>query len=120
MILGTLLQVDPRQRPTIKTLVETLEVLAVGNDVKLNEPLTFLFNPNETMNSSPSPAPPPPPPSAAAVGGGMGSFLPSSIKGLNNSSKSWMKNLIDTSSKVINESVQQVKQFVSFLFVSFL
>lgn len=91
--------------------MENIEDLAIGNDIGLNEPLTFLFNPNESMNSSPAP-----PPSsvgaaaAAAGGGGMTSFLPSSIKGLNNTSKSWMKNFIDTSSKVLNEGVQQVKQ----------
>jgi len=41
---------------------------------------------------------------------GVSSYLPSSIKGLNTSGKSWMKNILDTSSKVINEGVQQVKQ----------
>jgi len=115
-LIRTLLQVDPRQRPTIKTLVENIEDLAIGNDIGLNEPLTFLFNPNESMNSSP---PPPPPSSVGAAaaggggGGGMSSFLPSSIKGLNNTSKSWMKNFIDTSSKVLNEGVQQVKQTIA-------
>ena len=41
---------------------------------------------------------------------GVSSYLPSSIKGLNTSGKSWMKSIIDTSSKVITEGVQQVKQ----------
>lgn len=56
---------------------------------------------------------------ASAAGGtqqstnsGVAGFIPSSLKGLNASSKSWMKTIIDSSSKVINESVQQVKQFV--------
>ena len=48
--LGTLLQIDPRQRPTIHTLVENIEDIAIGNDVGLNEPLMFLFNTNETMS----------------------------------------------------------------------
>jgi len=46
------LQIDPRQRPTIHTLVENIEDLAIGNDVGLNEPLLFLFNNNETFNSN--------------------------------------------------------------------
>jgi hypothetical protein len=45
------------------------------------------------------------PPSSA----GVSSYIPSSLKGLNTSGKSWMKSIIDTSSKVINEGVQQVK-----------
>jgi len=49
-LIRTLLQIDPRQRPTIKTLVENIEDLAIGNDVGLNEPLLFLFNTNETVN----------------------------------------------------------------------
>jgi hypothetical protein len=49
-----LLQIDPRQRPTIKSLVESIEDLAIGNDVGLNEPLLFLFNPNETNTSTSS------------------------------------------------------------------
>ena len=48
----TLLQIDPRQRLTIKTLVENIEDLAIGNDIGLNEPLLFLFNNNETFNST--------------------------------------------------------------------
>lgn len=56
-LLGILLQIDPRQRPTIKKLVENLEDIAIGNDVGLNEPLLFLFNNNEnlsTINPNPS------------------------------------------------------------------
>jgi hypothetical protein len=52
MCLGILLQIDPRQRPTIQTLVENIEDLAIGNDVGLNEPLLFLFNNNESMTST--------------------------------------------------------------------
>ncbi|CAF0853451.1 unnamed protein product [Adineta steineri] len=129
-LIRTLLQIDPRQRPTIHTLVENIEDLAIGNDVGLNEPLLFLFNPNETFSStSPSnpaaaaAAPggggntPTIPPRAAPAGGssssfsaGVSSYIPSSIKGINTSGKSWMKNILDTSSKVITEGVQQVKQ----------
>ncbi len=56
------------------------------------------------------------PPRAPVIGNNpsasssVSSYLPSSIKGLNTSGKSWMKSIIDTSSKVINEGVQQVKQ----------
>ncbi|CAF0957547.1 unnamed protein product [Rotaria sordida] len=125
-LIHTLLKVDPRQRPTIHTLVENIEDLAIGNDIGLNEPLTFLFNTNETINSTnpttaAAAAAPVGNPSAASarvpVGGnhpssnaGVSSYIPSSIKGLNTSGKSWMKSIIDTSSKVINEGVQQVKQ----------
>ncbi len=135
-LIRTLLQIDPRQRPTIKTLVENIEDLAIGNDVGLNEPLLFLFNNNENMTSTNATAPdanPPPgktifiylikrilifclvPPRAPVAGNnpsasaGVSSYIPSSLKGLNTSGKSWMKSIIDTSSKVINEGVQQVK-----------
>jgi hypothetical protein len=50
--LGTLLLIDPRQRPTIHQLVENIEDLAIGNDIGLNEPLLFLFNTNETVPST--------------------------------------------------------------------
>ncbi|CAF4713079.1 unnamed protein product [Rotaria sp. Silwood1] len=121
-LINTLLQVDPRKRPTIHTLVENIEDLAIGNDIGLNEPLTFLFNTNETTSSTnPTTSAPAGNPSAvsarAPVAGnnpssnaGVSSYIPSSIKGLNTSGKSWMKSIIDTSSKVINEGVQQVKQ----------
>lgn len=95
--------------------MENIEDLAIGNDVGLNEPLLFLFNANENM-SSPNAAPAaaaggnPLASSARAPGAGMSSYLPTSIKGLNTSSKTWMKNILDTSTKVINEGVQQVKQ----------
>ncbi len=137
MCLGILLQIDPRQRPTIQTLVENIEDLAIGNDVGLNEPLLFLFNNNESMTSTNTTASvaaggnppagekkyswikeflfflvPPRAPIAAnnpSTNAGVSSYLPSSLKGLNTSGKSWMKSIIDTSSKVINEGVQQVK-----------
>ncbi|CAF1107828.1 unnamed protein product [Adineta ricciae] len=123
-LIRTLLQIDPRQRPTIHTLVENIEDIAIGNDVGLNEPLMFLFNSNEimsptnTMTSSSAVANPssinaPRPPTTAgssSFGAGVSSYLPSSIKGLNTSGKTWMKNILDTSTKVINEGVQQVKQ----------
>ncbi|CAF4325054.1 unnamed protein product, partial [Adineta steineri] len=66
-LIRTLLQIDPRQRPTIHTLVENIEDLAIGNDVGLNEPLLFLFNPNETFSST---SPSNPAAAAAAPGGG--------------------------------------------------
>ena len=106
-LIRTLLQIDPRQRPTIKTLVENIEDLAIGNSIGLNEPLLFLFNAHE-VNETGGMKPPAPPVAASSMG--VASFIPSSIKGLNTSGKSWMKSLIDTSSKVINEGVQQVKQ----------
>ncbi|CAF2790523.1 unnamed protein product [Rotaria sp. Silwood2] len=121
-LIHTLLQIDPRKRPTIQTLVENIEDLAIGNDIGLNEPLTFLFNTNETTNSTnPTASAPGGNPSAASArastvgnnpssNAGVSSYIPSSIKGLNTSGKSWMKSIIDTSSKVINEGVQQVKQ----------
>ncbi|CAF3608260.1 unnamed protein product [Rotaria sp. Silwood1] len=121
-LINTLLQVDPRKRPTIHTLVENIEDLAIGNDIGLNEPLTFLFNTNETTSSTnPTTSAPAGNPSAASArapvagnnpssNAGVSSYIPSSIKGLNTSGKSWMKSIIDTSSKVINEGVQQVKQ----------
>ncbi|CAF3580279.1 unnamed protein product [Rotaria sp. Silwood1] len=121
-LVYTLLQVDPRKRPTIHTLVENIEDLAIGNDIGLNEPLTFLFNTNETTSSTnPTTSAPAGNPSAASArapvagnnpssNAGVSSYIPSSIKGLNTSGKSWMKSIIDTSSKVINEGVQQVKQ----------
>ena len=54
--LGTLLNVDPRQRPTIQTLVENLEDLAIGNQIGLNEPLLFLFNANEMNETGENPS----------------------------------------------------------------
>ncbi|CAF4476538.1 unnamed protein product, partial [Rotaria magnacalcarata] len=48
---NTLLKIDPGQRPTIHTLVENIEDLAIGNDIGLNEPLLFLFNTNDTITS---------------------------------------------------------------------
>ena len=135
--LETLLQIDPRQRPTIHTLVENIEDLAIGNDIGLNEPLTFLFNTNDTSKSTSAVT-------SAAVGNTstskksqlrsqnlfrlvspkvsmviennpsasstVSSHIPSSIKGLNMSGKSWMKNFINSSTRVINDGVQQVKQ----------
>lgn len=111
------MQIDPRQRPTIATLVENIEDLAIGNDIGLNEPLLFLFNENENLNTAnPSGGSNPqrPPvmgnnPSSSSSHASVSSYLPSSLKGLNTSGKSWMKSIIDTSSKVINEGVQQVK-----------
>lgn len=122
-LIRTLLKIDPRQRPTIQTLVENLEDLAIGNDIGLNEPLLFLFNENENIGSGNSfsnsvpgnpPAAPQRPPvignnPSSSSNAGVSSYLPSSLKGLNTSGKSWMKSIIDTSSKVINEGVQQVK-----------
>jgi cyclin G-associated kinase len=69
-LIRTLLQIDPRQRPTIKTLVENIEDLAIGNDIGLNEPLLFLFNANENMTSTNTTA------SAAAAAGGGGNPPP--------------------------------------------
>ncbi|CAF5061454.1 unnamed protein product, partial [Rotaria magnacalcarata] len=109
------------QRPTIHTLVENIEDLAIGNDIGLNEPLLFLFNTNDTITSTntatssaaggnPSTAKAPLAANNPSLNTGVSSYIPSSIKGLNTSGKSWMKSIIDTSSKVINEGVQQVKQ----------
>ncbi|CAF3719474.1 unnamed protein product [Rotaria magnacalcarata] len=120
-LIHTLLKIDPGQRPTIHTLVENIEDLAIGNDIGLNEPLLFLFNTNDTITSTntatssaaggnPSTAKAPLAANNPSLNTGVSSYIPSSIKGLNTSGKSWMKSIIDTSSKVINEGVQQVKQ----------
>ena len=71
------MQIDPRQRPTIKTLVENIEDLAIGNDIGLNEPLMFLFNANETQTSSNANA------SAAAAAAAAGAAAASAGYGVN-------------------------------------
>ncbi|CAF0801102.1 unnamed protein product [Didymodactylos carnosus] len=137
-LIKMMLQIDPRQRPTIQQLVESIEDLAIGNDIGLNEPLKFLFimtnesvsatsqalpqhyssnsfasnvfSSSAVINSSPSSVSSnqkttSSPPSASSIQTQAPNQLLSSLKG---TGKSWMKNLLDTSSKVITDVKQSL------------